>query len=416
MLAVTILGDAGRSSSGGLLIETTGLRLLVDPGGQPHDAAIPASAAGTHLDAIVVTHAHGDHSAGLPFVLAAYPEVPVLATPATLALLKVLDRLPEALAADRTRALAFNQTFPLAGAREGAASTVRLLRAGHALGAASVVVQTPEGCVVCSGDVSLVNQHTVRRAARPHQRADLLVLESTYGDREFRPRMQEEARLVDQVRAAQERGGHVLLAVLPYGPAQEILLILAQARLEGTLSGALWVDGLVGAVNEVYAHYAPAEYTRLARFMARHGDPFRPEGGLVGIAPTTATARRALLQGPPLVMVTDGPSVRRGPSAWYAGALASDPAHLILRPAGAPGQRQVAPAAVTSNVRCRTGTYGLMSHADGEALAALAARWQPELVVLHHGELHTREALQARLAALGLVAVLATPDLPVTWP
>ena len=421
MILVTELADSRDSSDpcvSGLLIEVAGLRVLVDPGGSPGgELGLPlVLTAAERLDAIVLTHAHADHSAGLLTVLAAYPTVPVLATPSTIALLQLLGGFTEATL-PHARSTPFYERCTLEPTRHGPAWTVCLLPAGHLLGAAMAVLETPEGCVVCSGDVSLARQYTVRGAARPRQRqrADVLVLESTYGDREFRPRVLEEARLVEQVRAALERGGHVLIAASPLGTAQEVLLTLLDARLQGRVAGVtMWVDEMVGLVNSVYAQHAPLDYPRLARWIASHGNPFHPDDGLVLVA--QPRNQGAVLYGPPALIVTSSPTFRNGPSRFYAKALARDAKHLILVPAGGAAQQHVVQAVAPRIVRCTIGSYGLMSHADGAALTALAARWRPDLVVINHGQPAVKAALQARLIRSGMHAVVARTGQPIGWP
>jgi len=418
MILITELADSRDlrdPSVSGLLIEAAGLRVLVDPGGSAGGASsLPlAFTSADRLDAIVLTHAHADHTAGLLTVMAAYPAIPVLATPSTVALLQLLDRFTEATLT-HARPTPFYERYTLEPTRHGPAWTVRLLPAGHLLGAAMAVLETPEGCVVCSGDVSLASQHTVRRAARPRQQADVLVLEGTYGDREFRPRVLEEARLVGQVHAALERGGHALIAAPPLGTAQEILLTLVQARLQGRLSGVVWVDGMVGPVNSVYAQHAALDYPRLAHWIASHGSPFQPDDGLVSVV--GPRSQGAVLRGPPAIIVTSSPTFRSGPGRFYARALAEATEHLILAPAGGAARQHVEQAVAPRSVRCTIGTYGLMSHADGAALAALAARWRPELVVINHGQPEAKAALQARLAKSGLHAVVARAGQPIGWP
>jgi len=132
-----------------------------------------------------------------------------------------------------------------------------------------------------TGDTSSLPQHTVRRAVHPPLAVDVLILESTYGDRTFRPRKVEEAGLLDRVQTALDRGGHVLIGTPALGTAQEILMVLATARLQGRLASDIWVDGQTRDVNTVYASHAPDQYPRLARFIAMHGNPFLPDTGMV---------------------------------------------------------------------------------------------------------------------------------------
>ncbi len=387
--------------------------MLVDPAASldgPFQDAVEIE----HLDAIVITHAHADHSAGLPAVMAAFPTTPVLGTPSTIALLHALGRLPDSALA-RVRSLPFYERGVVTSSGNGLPWTICLLPAGHLLGAAMVMFDTPEGCVVCSGDVHLSNQYTVRRAARPRQRADVLVLESSYGNHEYRPRELEEARLIEQVRVAHARGGHSLIVAPPLGVAQEILMILLNARLQGQVPDAtIWVDGMIERINSVFAQHAPSDHPRLARWIADHGNPFQPSSGLVETLPPRDHS--AALSGPPAVIITSGSRILNGPSRYYARALASDERHLILVLAGQGAKQAVKDAVAPAAVECAVESFALLSHADGGALAALAARWCPQLVVINHGQPAVKAALQARVSAGGNEAVICDAGQTIVWP
>jgi Cft2 family RNA processing exonuclease len=86
-----------------------------------------------------------------------------------------------------------------------------------------------------SGDVSLSPQRTVAGAVPPRRRVDVLILESTYGNRLHSQRAAEEERLITQIAAVIGRGGHVLIPAFALSRAQEVLLILAAARRSGRL-------------------------------------------------------------------------------------------------------------------------------------------------------------------------------------
>jgi Cft2 family RNA processing exonuclease len=385
------------------------------------------------IDAVVVTHAHADHIGALPLAAGAFPLAPVIATPATAGLMAVM--LEDAIRVGETRAenggdlpafgrpqvttllerlrpLPFGHPHPLFPAAGEADWLLTFFPAGHVLGAALALLETPEGNVLVSGDVSLAPQLTVGAAVPPRQRVDLLVLESTYGNRLHSQRAAEETRLIAQIREILGRGGHCLIPAFALGRAQEVLLILAAARSRGELAGPVWVDGLVRAVCGVYQAYAEAGSHVLRRLVARQGNPFVDADGPVR-AIQRPEERSELLAGPPSVIVASSGMLTGGPSAFYAAKLAGDERHGILitgyQDEEAPGRRLLDLAqdptperrlvldGVEIAVRCTVSRYNLSAHADGDELASLAERVRPALTCLVHGDDEARAGLAEKL-------------------
>ena len=212
------------------------------------------------LGAVVLTHAHIDHSGLLPRLAAAGFAGPIHATPATCDLLRWLlmdaAAIQEAEAARfETRARKRGQTEarrPLY-TRDDAAAALALLRpvkldepfapvdgasarlghAGHILGAAWVAVELGGRRVVFSGDLGPRGK-TLQRDPATAPRADLLVLESTYGGRQRPPETEESRRekLAAEVLEAHRAGGNLLIPAFAVERTQELihdLLVLARA-------------------------------------------------------------------------------------------------------------------------------------------------------------------------------------------
>jgi Cft2 family RNA processing exonuclease len=282
-----------------------------------------------------------------------FPEAPVLVTPPTLALLRVLFEraqleepntkwelafsstaapgIEEML--ERLQPVAFDQPFSLL-TKQHEEWQLTFRRAGHLLGAAMVLLETRHGSVLISGDVSLTPQHTVGRALPPRQPVDMLVLESTFGNRNLPLRKTEEAKLVAQVRAATAREGHILIAASALGEAQEVIASLVTSRLVGQGARQLWTDGLIRDTNPVFSMYVPEERPSFTRLVALHGDAFRPSGQIRWVE--HQAERDAVLGGPPAIIVSSAPDLQHGPSAFYAARLASDDQSTILIPARVP--------------------------------------------------------------------------------
>src|SRR5262249_15732175 len=132
------------------------------------------------------------------------------------------------------------------------------------VGAACVLLETDEGRVLFSGDISTANQRTVS-GILPIQdfQPDFMLLESTYGDGTHAGRKTEEQRLARAVSEATHGGASVLFPSFGLGRAQEIILILKSSIASGLIPKfPIYVDGMVRSVCDAYTElidYLPNE-------------------------------------------------------------------------------------------------------------------------------------------------------------
>ena len=258
-MQVRFLGGAGTISGVKVLVEREGRRLLIDCGlfqglkqlRLRNRTALPIPTAS--IDAVVLTHAHLGHSGFLPCLVELGFKGPVYATQGTADLCQLLlpeaGRMHEADAAlanqqgyskhapalplyteeSAHRALAqlevrdFDQSFE---ATTG--MFCRLHPAGHVLGAASVHLQCGDTSLLCSGDLGSGDDLVMRAPALPAA-ADLVMLESTYGQREHR--MNETlSRLAKLITRTAQRGGVVVVLAHAAGQTQLLLRALEQLK------------------------------------------------------------------------------------------------------------------------------------------------------------------------------------------
>jgi metallo-beta-lactamase family protein len=256
---LTFLGAAGTVTGSRYLLEAGGHRLLVDCGlfqgyktlRMRNWEPLPVNARA--IDAVVLTHAHLDHSGYLPRLVCDGFRGRVWCTPATRALCEVLlpdsGHLQEEDAAfanrhgyskhkpaqplytrdDAMASLEHFETVPFGETFEPAPGMrATLSPQGHILGAASVHVELGGTSITFSGDIGRPND-PLMNPPQPVQACDWLVTESTYGDREHLADSVEDA-LADVIRRVAARGGVVVIPAFAVARAQVLLHHIAQLR------------------------------------------------------------------------------------------------------------------------------------------------------------------------------------------
>lgn len=262
-MKITLFGAAGEVTGSAYLVEAPRARVLVDfgmfQGGRDDDErnVVPAALRPRDLDAVVLTHAHIDHIGRLPLLARAGYDGPIYGTPATLETAELLLEDSAGLQesdlrrANRRRERAgLDPLEPPYGERDVRAVVARftalpydepvavapgvdvqMVEAGHVLGSASIkmTVQDEDRAkrVVFSGDIGPVGAAILRDPGRISG-ADLVFLESTYGDRDHRPIAETEAEFAEVVRAAARQRGKILIPSFAVGRAQTILYYLAE--------------------------------------------------------------------------------------------------------------------------------------------------------------------------------------------
>lgn len=205
------------------------------------------------LDAVLITHAHLDHTGYLPLLVKNGFKGPIYATQGTIDLCKILlpdsghiqeedaarankyhytkhpTALPLYTEEDAQRALKqfepipFNQAFALT-----ANTSITWHDAGHILGAAWLHIQTPTTSLVFSGDLGRPND-PLMKAPEPICQADYLVLESTYGGH-LHEKTDPAEQIAHIIHETTKRGGSIIIPAFAVGRAQSMLYYLYQLK------------------------------------------------------------------------------------------------------------------------------------------------------------------------------------------
>ncbi len=214
------------------------------------------------IDAVVLTHAHIDHSGYLPLLVKNGFSGKVYCSPATRDLCEVLLldsahlQEEEARYANKSGFSKHHPALPLYTQEDaqtalalltpidyhtdidlGAGLTLRLAPSGHILGSAFVRLHNQRTSVLFSGDIGRPNDILMKAPARMAQ-ADYLVLESTYGNR-LHERSDPQLKLAEIINQTVQKKGVVLIPVFAVGRAQELLYYLHLLRASGAIPSKL---------------------------------------------------------------------------------------------------------------------------------------------------------------------------------
>ncbi|KAB1192073.1 MULTISPECIES: beta-CASP ribonuclease aCPSF1 [Haloferax] len=281
---ITTLGccrEVGRAS---FILSTPETRILIDCGDKPGSDDVPylqvpeALGSGANsLDAVVLTHAHLDHSALIPLLFKYGYDGPIYTTEPTRDLmgLLTLDYLDVASKEGRAPPYesemvreAIKHTIPLEyGDVTDIAPDVKLTfhNAGHILGSAVSHFHIGDGLynVAFSGDIHYDDTRLFNGAVNDFPRVETLVLESTYGGRNDYQTDQEdsEERLIEVINETYDRGGKVVIPAFAVGRSQEIMLVLEQAMRDGKIPEMpVHLDGMIWEATAIHTTYP--EYLR----------------------------------------------------------------------------------------------------------------------------------------------------------
>jgi metallo-beta-lactamase family protein len=267
-MRITFLGAAGTVTGSKMLIEHDGKRVLVDCGLFQGYKQLrlrnwqPLPISPSELDAVVLTHAHLDHSGYLPVLVRDGYRGPVYATAATGALAAILlpdsghlqeeeaeyhnrhasskhkPALPLYTRQDAEQALANFRPLPFHTPFEPVKGIPILLRpAGHILGAATVEVQAGGRTLVCSGDLGRMID-PIMAAPELIKHADYLLVESTYGDR-LHPLEDAEEKLAAVINRTVARNGVTVIPSFAVERAQALMYYLYRLKRSGQIPAGL---------------------------------------------------------------------------------------------------------------------------------------------------------------------------------
>ncbi len=458
-ITFTNLTRAVEIGANSYLLQIGQKRVVLDSGLHPRmegDAALPNHdlLADNSVDAILVSHAHQDHVGSLPVLMRRQRNAPVFMTEGTRNLSEVmlhnsvnvmLKKRDEGvvsyplfthreidIGSRRWVNTPVRQRFDLSGERlalnEEAEISFEHFDAGHILGSTGTLIRADGRKIFYTGDVNFDDQTLMQGATFPEEELDVLIMETTRGDRatpEGFTRAAEELRLAEAFQDAFARGGGVLLPLFALGKTQEMLALFYEFRRKGLLPRdcPIYIGGLGTKLTEIHDRLAPRSVRQrrnlqlldeVAPFVVggqdaqtlpmKAGRIYALSSGMMSEKTLSNTVARLVLSDPAQSLIFVGYSDPASPAGKILSAAQGDTV-------------QLSPEFPPQKLRCKVEKFNFSGHSSRESLRAYANKTRPKKIVLVHGDVEAmawfKEVLVADMP--GTEIILPAPGEPIEF-
>jgi KH/beta-lactamase-domain protein len=424
---LTYLGGGSQVGRSCLLLHTPNSKVLLDCGINPAITDGPekfpyldVSEIGDlqTIDAIILSHAHTDHGALIPYLYRMGYKGPVYMTPPTrdIAALLQLDMIGVAYKkaehpiykAEHIKEMVRHSICLDYGEVHDITPDIRITfyNAGHVLGSAQTHINIGNGLhnFVYTGDTKYGKTRLLDAATNRYPRVETLQLESTYGSKnDVLPPMKEvESKFMEIVQDTIRKKGKVLLPELGLGHAQETMLRVEEAIRLGKLPKIpVYIDGMIWDINAIHTAYPDFLSANIRNQIFQDNNPFLSD---IFKRIGSPAERKEVVEGGPCIIIATSGMLVGGASVEYFRHLAENENNVIIfgcyQAAGSLG-REVKEGAkevsldkdyggerIKVNLRVET-MYGLSAHSGRNELLQFISRMQPrpKKIIINHGEI-----------------------------
>lgn len=356
------------------------------------------------IDAVIISHAHLDHTGAVPILCKYGYDGPVYCTEPTFPIMisilqDYVSRSKEPLYSTRDIENLISHVIPLNfGAVTDISPDVRITFAnsGHMIGSASTHLHIGNGDynIVYTGDLKFGRLNTVDNAFWNFPRAETVIIESTNGNRDdkFVTRDVAEENLANSINSTIQEGGRLLIPVPVLGLSQEICVTLGMLRSVNMISPEkIFVDEKILDMFNFYEMYSDYLSKPLKQRISDQIEDPLFINNLVRLEPSVKWEKSIILC--PSSMLTDGPSVK------YLSQIAEDPLSKVILLSEQfqsttgkllqEGQRNIILEGNNVDIKCNVDVIpGFSIHSDYNQLLAYINRLKPKLkkVITNHGE------------------------------
>ena len=353
-IRISFLGGARQVGRSCMLLQTPESRVLLDCGvnvaASTDEEAYPYLDAPefniNDLDAVILSHPHVDHAAMVPYLYKMGYRGPTYCTaPARdVAALLALDYIGVSFKEAR------KAIYTVVDVKEMVKHTIcldyeevtdvtpdiriTLYNAGHTVGSAIVHIHIGNGLhnLIYTGDFKYLRSQLLDPASTQFPRLETVMMESTYGAKEdvFQSRREAEAELIRNVKECIEQGGKVLIPVMGFGRAQEVMLIIEYAIRTGQLQKIpVYVHGMVWDITAIHTAYPDYLNKDVRKAIFHHDEnPFLSD--IFKRVGSRKEQQQLIDEGTPCVIVATSGMLTAGPALEYFRQLAENPRNKLI--------------------------------------------------------------------------------------
>ncbi len=385
-MQIEILGSGHEVGKSAILVSDEKTRIMLDYGVklQPEPPKYPIRT--TNIDAMILSHAHLDHSGALP-VLYKKGKPPCFMTDVTFDLASLLirdsmkvskiqgygtpyDRSDFKKMIRYTKLVNYNEEFAVGN------FNCSLFDAGHIPGSSSVLLNNKKR-ILYTGDIQTADSHLLRGCQLPG-RVDVLITESTYSYKEHLKRDKEEEKFLKLIEETLAREEIALIPVFAVGRAQEILLILEK------YAGKIALDGMAKKASDIISYHSRyLKNPKKLKYILKKVRWIRSEkerSKAVKSCPIIVSSA-GMLGGGPAVNYLRRIRGNAGSRVLFTGFLVEDsPGWKLIK------TKIFENAEEKFDVHCELQQFEMSAHTDKAGLMNIINKTSPEKVICVHGE------------------------------
>jgi len=387
---ITVLGAGQEVGRAAILVENSnGESILLDYGISFDESDIPVlplSVKPCKLKAVAVTHAHLDHVGAVPMLFISTKR-PVIMTELTKEFSKMMIEDMLKLAGyylpfehreletmlSCTRGVSIGSELWIDGIR------MEFINAGHIPGSSMIKLDIKDKSILYTGDVNTIDTNLVRGADLHGVEANVLIIESTYGNVDHPERKRVEDKFVEALREVIEDGGTALIPAFALGRSQEILAILAKRMPYADV----YYDGMARRIMDLML--SMPKYINRIDLLRKAAQIFTPVQG--------TSMRKKILKEKGAIIVSPAGMLKGGPSMYYLKRIWNDRKSAVFlvsyQAPSTPGRKLLSEGTIEDGmgrIGAKVYWFDFSSHAGVSGLMKLVKEVKGlEKVIVVHG-------------------------------